>query len=138
MLSSKVVVGVAVLPNHLLLSSVHKHHVSRRFLTPKASYERKIQAKELLPDKDQKACAQQLDDLYRVLQNYKPTPVSTKSAQGGGFLGKLLRKDEGPPKIQLLNTAAPKGLYIYGSVGGGKTTLMDMFYDCCVDVSKNQ
>ncbi|XP_060523923.1 putative ATPase N2B [Cylas formicarius] len=27
--------------------------------------------------------------------------------------------------------AAPKGLYIYGAVGGGKTMLMDMFYESC-------
>lgn len=26
---------------------------------------------------------------------------------------------------------APKGLYLYGAVGGGKTMLMDLFYNCC-------
>ena len=25
----------------------------------------------------------------------------------------------------------PKGLYVYGSVGGGKTMLMDLFYETC-------
>lgn len=30
---------------------------------------------------------------------------------------------------------APKGLYIHGAVGGGKTMLMDLFYDTCSDIS---
>ncbi|XP_030381208.1 putative ATPase N2B isoform X2 [Scaptodrosophila lebanonensis] len=30
------------------------------------------------------------------------------------------------------------GLYIYGSVGVGKTTLMDLFYDCCKEIDRKQ
>ncbi|XP_044259167.1 putative ATPase N2B [Tribolium madens] len=42
-----------------------------------------------------------------------------------------------PPEKNLLSKffssqkKAPKGLYIYGAVGGGKTMLMDLFYNTC-------
>ncbi|HEU4813856.1 MAG TPA: cell division protein ZapE, partial [Xanthomonadaceae bacterium] len=40
-------------------------------------------------------------------------------ASGPGFFGRLLGKRE----------AAPKGLYLWGGVGRGKTFLVDLFYD---------
>ncbi|OWA52238.1 Lactation elevated protein 1 [Hypsibius exemplaris] len=48
---------------------------------------------------------------------------------GDGFFAKLFR-----PKISI---DAPKGLYVYGTVGTGKTMLMDLFYDC-VDVKRKR
>ena len=38
------------------------------------------------------------------------------------------------PKNRLDPSKRIQGLYIYGSVGGGKTMLMDMFFDCCENV----
>lgn len=122
---------------HILLLAVNGQQcTSRRFLTPLIVYEKKINEKQLMPDKAQKATSQQLEDLYNTLKNYTPKPVKTKARGGRGIFGNFLRKDKpNSSSIQLLNTASPKGLYIYGSVGGGKTTLMDMFYDCCTNVS---
>ena len=41
-----------------------------------------------------------------------------------------------PKKPQSLDeplkfSSSPKGLYLYGGVGCGKTTLMDLFHDSC-------
>lgn len=78
----------------------------------------KIARNEVRPDDHQKKIAAALQVVYDSIQNYSP-PKATSG------LGKWLSFGK-PEKVE-----APKGLYIYGSVGGGKTMLMDMFYDCC-------
>lgn len=138
MLSSKVGVRLVVEAKHqVLLFSVPSQKITRRFLTPMSAYEKRIESKKLLPDKVQKATTQDLENLYHAIKNYTPSPVKAQTSGGGGLFGRFLKKEQAAPKIELLNETAPKGLYIYGSVGGGKTTLMDMFYDCCVDVGEN-
>jgi len=52
--------------------------------------------------------------IYQEVHNYKPQQLN------------LLEKWFGSKRRD-----APKGLYIYGAVGGGKTMLMDLFYNCC-------
>lgn len=137
MLTSKFVIRLVEAQQQIMLLPLSNgQHISRRFLTPMSAYEQKIQSKQLLPDKDQKNTTQELENLFNTLKTYTPKPVRVDKS-GGGFFGRFMKKDQGPPKIELMNTNAPKGMYIYGSVGGGKTTLMDMFYDCCVDVGEN-
>lgn len=94
--------------------------------TPLSALKEKIQSGELLADEHQRKATEALEKLFKQIQTYKPTP-SEKSSGFFGFLGR-----NGSNKEQTI----PKGLYLYGSVGGGKTTLMDMFYDCCSDVGK--
>lgn len=120
-----------------LLLALSSQKATKRFFTPVQLYEKRVEEKKLMPDKAQKKCAQQLEDLYNVLKDYKPTPVKAIDQSSGGFFSKLWTKDKsaGSNAVKLLNNSAPKGLYIYGSVGGGKTTLMDLFYDCCTNVS---
>lgn len=77
----------------------------------------KIASGELLSDAHQEAVAERLQEVYDSLAGYEP--------KGPSFLGKWLGGR------QKLRNRAPKGLYIYGSVGGGKTMLMDLFYNCC-------
>ncbi|XP_065367368.1 putative ATPase N2B [Calliphora vicina] len=141
MFTSKIVVrfGLSALEQQqFILLAANGQHAARRFYTPMQLYEKKVEEKQLMPDKAQKNTAQQLEDLYNTLKEYKPTPVKS-AVQSGGFFGKLLSKQKpSGSAVQLLNTASPKGLYIYGSVGGGKTTLMDLFYDCCTNIDKKQ
>ncbi|XP_075165580.1 putative ATPase N2B [Haematobia irritans] len=141
MLSPKVLVRLVDSQQQILLLSsalCSPQQLSRRFLTPMQAYEQRIESKELLPDKVQKKTTQELEDLYNTLKNYQPKPVRVETSSGGGFFGRFMKKEQSAPKIELLNTTAPKGMYIYGSVGGGKTTLMDMFYSCCDDIPKKQ
>lgn len=70
----------------------------------------RINSNIVRPDKLQLAVVQELQSVYENIQNYV-VPTS-------GNYEKVI----------------PKGLYIYGSVGGGKTMLMDLFYESCKKV----
>jgi cell division protein ZapE len=73
-------------------------------------YETSVAAGELRADPEQRAAAVRLDTLQHQLE---ATPV-------GGLLGKLFGK-KAPP---------PRGLYLWGGVGRGKSMLMDLFHEC--------
>ena len=78
---------------------------------PKAAYEAKIASGELRADKAQLGAVAAFEALYAALG----------ADQGGrGFLGGLFKG-----KVE----AGPKGLYLWGGVGRGKSMLMDIFYD---------
>src|SRR5687768_4479212 len=76
-------------------------------------YEALAQSGGLEPDKNQRALADRLDALIREMDERART--SKKSA-----LGWLLARGK---------KSAPRGLYIWGPVGRGKTLLMDLFFD---------
>ncbi|WP_181708264.1 cell division protein ZapE [Chthonobacter rhizosphaerae] len=74
----------------------------------------KVTEGEITPDPAQRAVARHLDRLYRSLQEERL--ASKKSALGWLFGRKTKAAD------------APRGLYVWGSVGRGKTMLMDLFF----------
>jgi cell division protein ZapE len=76
-----------------------------------ARYEALIASGELRPDPEQAAAAERLERLQRELE---------RSQTGGGLFGKLLGKKR----------ENPRGIYIWGGVGRGKSMLMDLFHDC--------
>ncbi|XP_055541850.1 putative ATPase N2B [Wyeomyia smithii] len=78
----------------------------------------KIARKEIQPDPHQRRIAEALQVVYDSIQGYSPPEPASGFGKWFSF--------QNTKKVK-----APKGLYIYGSVGGGKTMLMDMFYDCC-------
>ncbi|HWV13093.1 MAG TPA: cell division protein ZapE [Sphingobium sp.] len=73
-------------------------------------YHALVAAGELRPDPDQQAAAAQLNALQQELEAAPPR---------GSTLWKLLRKAPEPPR----------GLYMWGGVGRGKSMLMDLFFD---------
>jgi cell division protein ZapE len=74
-----------------------------------ARYQALVAAGELKPDPDQRAAAERLAKLQQELE----------TERGEGFLGRLFgRKD-----------ASPRGVYIWGGVGRGKSMLMDLFVE---------
>jgi cell division protein ZapE len=74
-------------------------------------YRAKLAAGELEPDQAQALTAEKLQILANRLVE--------ASAGRGGLIGYLSRR----------NTEPPKGLYIAGDIGRGKTMLMDLFYE---------
>lgn len=75
----------------------------------RARYDALVAAGELRPDPEQAAAAEALDALQATLQ---------RPQRGGGLFGRLMGRGDAPP---------PRGLYLWGGVGRGKSMLMDLF-----------
>ena len=83
-----------------------------------ARYNALIASGELKPDPEQAAAAARLDALATALQ---ATP------KRGSLLWKVLGKTPEPPR----------GLYMWGGVGRGKSMLMDLFFGC-LDINRKR
>lgn len=77
---------------------------------------------EMRPDPAQRAAVSELDALAKRLDGYHPEPKRKKPA---GILSRLGFGGPSHPEI----APPPKGLYIWGPVGRGKSMLMDLFFD---------
>ena len=85
-------------------------------LGPLPAYRAMLAAGELATDSSQAAAAERLHRLWTELVGYDPKPASPPSR-----LSRLLRRKAAGP-------AAPRGVYIVGEVGRGKSMLMDLFF----------
>ncbi|WP_099594692.1 cell division protein ZapE [Paramylibacter kogurei] len=80
-------------------------------MTPIATYDQRVESGELTDDTAQRQALVALQNLHEQLVDYKPKSKWLLS----GLFGVA------PPR--------PKGLYMYGGVGRGKSMLMDLFFD---------
>ena len=76
----------------------------------RARYDQLIASRAIEPDAAQAAAVSKLETLEAHLDHYKPRKP--------GLFGRLFAE----------NTPPPRGLYIHGDVGRGKTMLMDLFF----------
>ena len=81
-------------------------------MSPIKRYRALLNTGQLQPDDAQARAAQALESLYRALKVYRP--------KSRGIFGLTFGGSESGP---------PKGLYIHGDVGRGKSALMDMFFE---------
>ena len=77
---------------------------------------------------------QTLQDLHEMLEEYTPPEVVRPSVDDlkphkTSFLSSLFHRTSSTRLATRLPTNLPKGLYMYGDVGSGKTMLMDLFFD---------
>lgn len=69
-----------------------------------------------------------------MLQEYHPPEVVRPSIESlkpksKSFFGSLFHRGGSKTSSTKIPPNLPKGLYMYGDVGSGKTMLMDLFYD---------
>lgn len=84
-----------------------------------AAYDALVASGELRPDNDQRAAAGRLDALQRALE---------AGGEGSGLIGRLFGR----------KAPDPRGIYLWGGVGRGKTMLMDLFHGEVSGIAKRR
>nr|WP_201155079.1 cell division protein ZapE [Rhodothalassium salexigens] len=85
---------------------------------PMAAYRALVAAGDLHPDPAQEQVARRLERLYRAIDSYPAPRRRTLDQKIWRRLTFLARK-----------TSAPRGLYLWGGVGRGKSMLMDLMFE---------
>lgn len=101
---------------------------------PLKEYEDRIYSRKLREDEHQRTIIEHLQDLYETLSQYNPPPVKFPSIRSleppkKSFLTSVFGGSKTGPAIAALPENLPKGLYMYGDVGSGKTMMMDLFFE---------
>ncbi|KAK5133791.1 hypothetical protein LTR08_007220 [Meristemomyces frigidus] len=105
---------------------------------PMQEYDARVQSGRLRDDAHQRTLVQALQDLHDDLRNYnapkviQPT-IESLQPKKKSFFGSLFGGGGDEQLKMQLSDDLPKGLYMYGDVGSGKTMLMDLFYDTLPD-----
>ncbi|MCO5604279.1 hypothetical protein L7F22_058444 [Adiantum nelumboides] len=97
--------------------------------SPIEAYHRLVQLGGLRSDSRQVEALQPLERLHKELKDYSPPSLPSK-----GFASRLLHVLQALKKP----TESPRGVYIYGGVGTGKSLVADIFYYCSPVKSKRR
>ncbi|KAK6085582.1 Protein AFG1 [Seiridium cupressi] len=99
---------------------------------PIQEYDRRVAQGLLREDEHQRGIIQSLQHLHDELVHYKARPVihpTLESLKPSKSMFGWFGSKKGHSPIQDIPADLPRGLYLYGDVGSGKTMLMDLFYE---------
>ena len=116
---------------HYTYRNYSNHEISNidldenNYICPKEVYDKRVKDNEITSDTHQIEVVNELSRLGEQLLHYQaPSSTTTGWHQFTKNLFRWKAQSSSSSKIQ-----KPKGVYIWGTVGGGKTMLMDLFYD---------
>ncbi len=90
--------------------------------TPAEVYQSRIESGELTRDEHQAAVVERLQSLHSRVRPFRPPPPGQRRSWAFALRNAVFGAEH-------TSSRAPRGVYIWGTVGGGKTMLMDMFFD---------
>ncbi|KAJ6161306.1 hypothetical protein N7470_004702 [Penicillium chermesinum] len=102
---------------------------------PLAEYDHRVREGRLRDDLYQRGIIVRLQDLFEALKSYHAPQVVHPSVESldpqpkKSFLGSLFGGGAKTAPKSNIPENLPKGLYMYGDVGCGKTMLMDLFFE---------
>ncbi|KAF2637522.1 hypothetical protein P280DRAFT_472229 [Massarina eburnea CBS 473.64] len=102
--------------------------------TPMKEYDLRVDSGRLRDDPHQRGIIQDLEDLHTMLASYEQPPVQQPTLESlqppkKSLFSMFSSSKSSKAALPSISESLPKGLYMYGDVGSGKTMLMDLFYD---------
>ncbi|KAI1079103.1 AFG1-like ATPase-domain-containing protein [Whalleya microplaca] len=109
---------------------------------PIQEYDHRVAAGRIREDEHQRGIIQSLQHLHDDLLDYHARPVEHPTVESlkpkkASLLGWFGSKSS-TAAIKEIPGDLPRGLYLYGDVGSGKTMLMDLFYDTLPSTVKSK
>ncbi|KUJ16572.1 uncharacterized protein LY89DRAFT_586463 [Mollisia scopiformis] len=101
---------------------------------PLQEYDARVEQGRLRDDEHQRGIIQSLQHLHDELKTYHAPPtihptIESLKPEPKSVFGRLFSSPKKEKKLKDIPENLPRGLYLYGDVGSGKTMLMDMFYE---------
>ncbi|KAI6708647.1 hypothetical protein JHW43_008819 [Diplocarpon mali] len=101
---------------------------------PLMEYDERVEKGRLRNDEHQRGIIESLQHLHDELRVYHAPPtihptIESHKPPAKSMLGWFFGSKPKKPRLQEIPDNLPRGLYLFGDVGSGKTMLMDMFYE---------